>query len=211
MGATGSLWAERFTLLDNLHGGEMLNIFINIMIGGVMKKLFQLALGLFIMLCLQYTALGQTTLKVAVVDIQRLQNHSSIFQEQRAKLKAKFDAMQKKLKEEEDAIRKLEEDFNKQSMMLSLDAKEDKKRELERKKRHFKYLYEDYTQEMKQEEQDATKRVGKDLEKIVEKIAEEKGYILIFERRTIGLIYFANAIDITDQVTKEYDKAQQHQ
>ena len=92
--------------------------------------------------------------------------------------------------------------------MLSLDAKEDKKRELERKKRHFKYLYEDYTQEMKDAEQEATKRVGKALEKIVEKIAAEKGYILIFERRTIGLIYFDNAIDITDQVTKDYDKTQ---
>ena len=174
-----------------------------------MKKLFQLTLCLFTILCLQYTALGQNNFSVAVVDIQRLQNQSKIFQKQRAKLKAKFDTMQKKLKDEESAIRKLEEDFNKQSMMLSLDAKEDKKRELERKKRHFKYMYEDYTQEMKLLEQEATKRVGKDLEKIVEKIAAQKGYILIFERRTIGLIYFDNAIDITDQVTKDYDKSQQ--
>ena len=174
-----------------------------------MKKLFQLALGLFTIVCLQYPALGQTDFKIAVVDMQSLQNHSSTFQKQRAKLKSKFDAMQKKLTEEEGAIRKLEDDFNKQSMMLSLDAREDKRKELERKKRHFKYLYEDYTQEMKQEERDATKRVGKELEKILQKIAEEKGYILIFERRTIGLIYSANAIDITDQVTKEYDKTQQ--
>lgn len=174
-----------------------------------MKKLFQLTLGIFIILCLQHTALGQKSFKVAVVDIQRLQNQSAVFQKQRAKLKKKFDAMQKKLKDEEQAIRKLEEDFNKQSMMLSLDAKEDKKRELERKKRHFKYLYEDYTQEMKDAETEATKRVGKELEKIVQKIAAEKGYILIFERRTIGLIYFDDAIDITDQVSKAYDKTQQ--
>lgn len=174
-----------------------------------MKKLFQLTLGIFIILCLQHTALGQKSFKVAVVDIQRLQNQSAAFQKQRAKLKNKFDIMQEKLKDEEQAIRKLEEDFNKQSMMLSLDAKEDKKRELERKKRHFKYLYEDYTQEMKDAEQEATKRVGKELEKIVQKIAAEKGYILIFERRTIGLIYFDDAIDITDQVTKAYDKTQQ--
>ncbi len=174
-----------------------------------MKKLFQLTLGIFIILCLQHTALGQKPFKVAVVDIQRLQNQSAVFQKQRAKLKNKFDLMQKKLKDEEQAIRKLEEDFNKQSMMLSLDAKEDKKREVERKKRHFKYLYEDYTQEMKDAEQEATKRVGKELEKIVQKIAAEKGYILIFERRTIGLIYFDDAIDITDQVTKAYDKTQQ--
>jgi outer membrane protein len=178
------------------------------MIGGNMKQLFQLGLGIFIILCFQYTALGQSTLKVGVVDIQRLQNQSKAFQKQRAKLKNKFDIMQKKLKDEEDAIRKLEGEFNKQSIMLSLDAKEDKKRELERKKRHFKYLYEDYTQEMKNAEKDATKRVGKDLEKIVEKIATEEGYIVIFERRTIGLIYFNDAADITDRVTKDYDKMQ---
>jgi outer membrane protein len=158
---------------------------------------------------LHHTALGENPFKVAVVDIQRLQNQSAAFQEQRAKLKKQFDAMQKKLKDEEAAIRKLEDDFNKQSMMLSLDAKEDKKRELERKKRHFKYLYEDYTQEMKDAEKEATRRVGKELEKIVEKIAAKEGYILIFEKRTIGLIYFDNAIDITDQVTKDYDKMHQ--
>ena len=174
-----------------------------------MKKLFQLSLGISIILCLQHTALAQSTLKVGVVDIQRLQTQSKAFQKQRAKLKSKFDTMQQKLKNEEEAIRKLEADFNKQSMMLSLDAKEDKQRELERKRRHFKYLYEDYTQEMKAAEQEATKRVGKDLEKIVEKIAAKEGYTLIFERRTIGLIYFDDAIDITDQVTRDYDKMQQ--
>ncbi len=59
---------------------------------------------------------------------------------------------------------------------------------------------------MKEEEKEATKKVGKDLEKILEKMALDKGYILILERRTIGLIYYAHAIDITDEVTKAYDK-----
>ena len=174
-----------------------------------MKKLFMLTVGIFIILCFQYTALGASTSKIAVVDIQKLQNQSKAFQKARSKLKTKFDGMQQKLKEEEEAIRKLEEDFNKQSMMLSLDAKQDKKRELERKKRHYKYLYADFTQEMQDAEKDATAKVGKDLEKILEKIAAEKGYILIFERRTVGLIYYSDALDITDQVTQAYDKMRQ--
>ena len=174
-----------------------------------MKKLFILTVGIFIILCFQYVALGANTSKIVVVDIQRLQNQSKAFQKARSKLKTKFDGMQQKLKEEEEAIRKLEEDFNKQSMMLSLDAKQDKKRELERKKRHYKYLYADFTQEMQDAEKDATAKVGKDLEKILEKIAAEKSYILIFERRTVGLIYYSDAIDITDQVTEAYDKMRQ--
>ncbi|MGD8230024.1 MAG: hypothetical protein PVI20_19765, partial [Desulfobacteraceae bacterium] len=71
-----------------------------------MKQLFQLGLGIFIILCFHYTALGQSPFKVGVVDIQRLQNQSKAFQEQRAKLKNKFDIMQKKLKDEEEALRK---------------------------------------------------------------------------------------------------------
>ncbi len=172
-----------------------------------MKRLFMLTAGIFIMLCLQYTALGASASKIAVVDMERLQNQSKAFQRERAKLKKKFDAMQKKLKDEEQAIRKLEEDYNKQSMMLSLDAKQDKRRDLERKKRHYKYLYEDFTKEIKDEEEDATKAVGKDLEKILENIAKKEGFIIILERRTLGLIYYADTIDITDQVTEAYDKA----
>ena len=173
-----------------------------------MKKLFPLIAAIFIILCFQHTALAKD-IKIAVVDIQKLQSQSKAFQKQRAKLKNKFDAMQKKLKVEEDAIRKLEQDFSKQSMMLSLDAKQDKRRELERKKRHYKYLYEDYSQEMKEAEKQATQRVGKDLEKILGKMAVEQGFILILERRTIGLLFYDDVIDITDQVTQAYDKMQQ--
>ena len=173
-----------------------------------MKQLFTLIGAIFITLCFHPTALA-IDIKIAVVDIQRLQNQSKEFQKQRAKLKTKFDAMQKKLRDEEEAIRKLEQDFNKQSMMLSLDAKQDKRRELERKKRHYKYLYEDYSQEMKEVEKEATQKVGKALEKILEKMAIEQNYTLILERRTIGLLFYDDAVDITDQVTQAYDKMQQ--
>jgi outer membrane protein len=175
-----------------------------------MKQLFPLTGAIFIILCFQHIVLAENISKIAVIDIQRLQSQSRAFQKQRAKLKNKADVMLKKLKDEEEAIRKLEQDFNKQSMMLSLDAKQDKRRELERKKRHYKYIYEDYTQEMKEAEKEATKRVMKDLEKVVDKIAREQGFILILERRTYGLMFYdAEKIDITDQVTEAYDKMQQ--
>ena len=40
----------------------------------------------------------------------------------------------------------------------------------------------------------------------LEKIGEKEGYTIILERRTLGLLYFNNAIDITDRVTDAYDK-----
>jgi outer membrane protein len=143
--------------------------------------------------------------KIGVVDIQKFQKKSKSFQGLSAKLKKKFDAMQQKLDEERNSMIKMEDDFKKQSMMLSLDAQEDKKRELEKKRRYYKYIFEDLSQEMKEAEAEATGDIGKELEKIVKKIAEKEGYTLILEKRTMGLIYFSDVIDITDRVVEAYD------
>ena len=150
--------------------------------------------------------LAAQTVKVGVMDLQKFQKNSKAFQKASLSVKKKFDDMQLKLNDERNSLAKLEEEFKKQTMMLSLDAQEDKKRELEKKQRHFKFMYDDFTQEMKETEMDAIKKVMKELEKIVEKIGEKEGYTIILERRTLGLLYFNNTIDLTDRVTDAYDK-----
>ena len=171
-----------------------------------MKHLLRLTLGMLIIFFFQLNAMGADTHKIAVVDMQEFQKKSRKFQKTSEDLKKKYDAMKQKLEDERTALRKLEEEFRKQSMMLSFDAKEDKKRELEKKSRYYKYLYDDYTQEMKYDEQEATKKIGTALGEIVKKIGEKHGYVLIIKKRTSGLIYFNEAIDITDLVAKEYDR-----
>ncbi len=149
------------------------------------------------------------SVKIGVVDLQEFQKNSKAFKKTGSVVKKKFDDMQLKLDQERDALAKLEDEFKKQSAMLSLDAQEDKKRELEKKRRYYKYLYDDFTQEMKETEVEAIKRIMQELEKVVAKIAEKEGFTLILERRTLGLIYFNEAIDITDRVTEAYDKSKQ--
>jgi len=155
---------------------------------------------------LHFSAFGANPEKIGVVDLQAFQQNSRAFQRIRAKLKNQFDAMQEKIKQEQNALRKLEEDYKKQSMMLSLDAKEDKRREVEKKRRYIKYLSEDFSFEIKNAEKEATQNLLQELGKILEKIGKEQGYLLILERSTLGLLYYRDAIEMTDQVVKAYDK-----
>ena len=124
-------------------------------------------------------------------------------------VKKKFDDMQQKLNEERNALTKLEEEFKKQSMMLSLDAQEDKKRELEKKRRYAKYLYEESTQEMKDAEMEALRKLTRELEKVVEKIGAKEGYTVILEKKALGILYYDKSVDITDRVIEAYDKMSQ--
>ena len=172
-----------------------------------MKSLKGLFLGILTVLFFFPAApLAAQTVKVGVVDLQKFQKNSKAFQKASLSVKKKFDDMQQKLNDERSALAKLEEEFKKQTMMLSLDAQEDKKRELEKKQRQFKFMYDEYTQEMKDTEVDAIKKIMKELEKITDKMAEKEGYTIILERRTLGLLYFNSAIDLTDRVTEAYDK-----
>jgi outer membrane protein len=171
-----------------------------------MKGFICLFLGVLAVVFLQPAPVAAQAVKIGVVDLQKFQKNSKAFQKASVSVKKKFEDMQQKLNDERNAVGRLDEEFKKQSMMLSLDAQEDKKRELEKKQRQFKFMYDEYTQEMKETEMDAIKKVMKELEKIVEKMAEKEGYTIILERRTLGLLYFNNAIDLTDRVTDAYDK-----
>jgi len=67
-------------------------------------------------------------------------------------------------------------------------------------------MYDEYSQDMKDTEMEAIKKVMKELEKVVEEMGKKEGYTIILERRTLGLLYFNNAVDLTDRVTDAYDK-----
>jgi len=174
-----------------------------------MKRAFFLIFGLSMIFFFQANQVAAQSTKIAVVDLDKFQKTSKVFQKTAAEMKKKFEELQKKLDEERNAVSKLEDEFKKQSMMLSLDAQEDKKREMEKKRRYFKYLYEEYTQEMKDAETEAIRKIMKELEKVVEKIGEKEGFTVILEKRTLGLVYYSKAIDITDRVVDAYDKMYQ--
>ena len=171
-----------------------------------MKGLIYVLLGLFTVVLLQPAPVAAQNVKVGVVDLQKFQKNSRAYQKASLVVKKKFDDMQQKLNDERSALGKLEEEFKKQSMMLSLDAQEDKKRELDKKQREFKFMYDEYSQDMKETEMEAIKKVMKELEKVVEEMGKKEGYTIILERRTLGLLYFNNTIDLTDRVTEAYDK-----
>jgi outer membrane protein len=149
---------------------------------------------------------GAESPKFGIVDLQRCIRDSIEGKRVYDKLKKSKDALQKKLDKSQDELLKLKEELDKQGMMLSVDAKEDKEKEFERKRREFKYFYDDLTEEMRKEEAEARKEILMKLEKVVSAIGEKGKYLMIFERRSSGIMYGDKAVDITDEVVKAFDK-----
>ena len=171
-----------------------------------MKYFLRFMPALIFFFFFQVNASVADSLKIGVLDMQKFQTASESIKKQTKEIQQKIEDMRKKLEAEEKERQKLEEEFKKQSLMLSLDAQGSKKRELERKKRYIQFLRNDYTQEMKETELELMNRIAKDIKKVVAKIAKDEGYTIIFEKGGFGLIFAADAIDITDRVVKAYDR-----
>lgn len=168
-----------------------------------MKLFTRLIPAVFILFFFCGNALADS--KIGVFDLEKFQKKSVRFQKTVATMKNKANDMQAKLDREKAAANQLEEEFEKQKMMLSLDSQEDKRLALEKKKRYVKYLFEDFSYEMKAAEMEVSNRLNRELGKIVDAIGAKEGYTLILERRGLGLVYYNSAIDITDRVVKIYD------
>ena len=163
-------------------------------------------LFVLIALCfLPVSAIAADSFKVGTVDLQRCIQESIEGKRAKDKLQKKKDGMQKELDERQNKLLELKKELEKQSMMLSMEAKEDKAKEFERQRREFKYFYDDITKQMRKAEAEVKKVLLGELEKIVLDIGTKGNFALIFERRSSGIMYLKNTIDITDEIIKAYD------
>ena len=159
-----------------------------------------------IALCLlPVSAMAADPFKVGVIDLQRCIQDSIEGKRAKDKLQTKKDDIQKKLDERQNKLLQLKKELEKQSMMLSMDAKQDKEKEFERQRREFKYFYDDLSNQMRKAEAEVRKVLLGELETVVGDIGRKENYTLIFERRSSGIMYLQNTVDLTDEVIKAYD------
>ena len=171
-----------------------------------MKRFIIIAIFITSILSFQSNSLAAETLKIGVLDLQECINKSNEGKRVFQALKTKHDALQKHLDEKQNELVQLQKEMEKQSMMLSLDAKQDKQKEFERKRRDLGYLLQDMNEEMNKAEAEARQKILKDLEGIVKTIAQKGNYQLIMEKRSGGIMFSSDLLDVTDQVINEYDK-----
>ncbi|MBW2334683.1 MAG: OmpH family outer membrane protein [Deltaproteobacteria bacterium] len=171
-----------------------------------MKKSFLFSAIIVVILLVYSVVLAEDFARVGVLDLQRCLKESKEGQKVIQVLKEKKDDLQRRLDTKQRELLELKKELDKQSMMLSMDAQDGKKRAITRKTRELEYLYKDLNEEMTRLQGKEQQRIFKELEKIIEKIGSEENYTLIMEKRAGGVLYFSESIDITDQVIKAYEQ-----
>ena len=140
---------------------------------------------------------------VAVVDLQRAISEVKEGVAANEKLKSAFSAKQAEIQKREQAIAGLQDEYQKQQMILSDEARKAKEQEILRAQAEYQQLYAQYQGEMQQLESRLVGEIVQKMQEIVAQIAGEKGYSVVLDAGTV--VYSGGAPDITNELIKRYD------
>ena len=146
--------------------------------------------------------------RVAVIDVQKVLTQSTAGKAAYEKLKKMQDERVERAKSMDEELRKLDTDISAKRLSLS----EDKLAEMQKQLADKRIAMQRYAQDADREIGEARDRELQALEAkikpVIDALGKEMGLAAIFNKFESGLVYAADAIDITDTVVKRFNEAQ---
>ena len=145
-------------------------------------------------------------IKIGSVNLVKALNESDAGKKAKTDLEFMIKSKQSSLDEKGKNIEKTKNEIDKQSSVLSADARKSKEEELEKMIRDYQRLVSDSQNEIKKKESDLTGEIIKELRGIIEKIGSDEGYTLILEGGEGQILFAKKEIDITEKVLKKHNE-----
>ncbi len=158
-------------------------------------------LSLLFALLLSTTASAQA-LKIAVVDLQKAIQAVPAGKAAKGSLEAKAKKVQSDLDRQQNELKQLKDELEKQAALLQDSVKREKLKSYQTKLLALQEAFVKNQQTLKDEENKLLKPIMEKLGKTVEAVAKEQGYTLVIEKG--ATLFSIPAIDITDTVVSRY-------
>lgn len=163
-------------------------------------KIFSLLFVLF------FTYSASASVLIGLVDVQKIITSIKEGKSVQKKLEKAFNDKKAVLKKEEDKIKKAQEDYKKQSMVLADAARATKERELQEMVMTLQNKTMEYQKEIQKMEQDLKKPILERLRPIIDEVSKSNQVAMTFELSAAPIVYAETKKDLSDEVIKAYDK-----
>jgi outer membrane protein len=144
-------------------------------------------------------------LKIAYVDIQRAINECNAGKDAKRAITKDVEKFQRLIADKQKELQTMKESLEKQSLMLTPDARANKEKEYQNKLREFQRWGEDTQNEVNQKRMEMERNISTGLVRVIQKLGADEGYTVILEKNENIVLYISKSIDITDRAIKAYD------
>jgi outer membrane protein len=143
--------------------------------------------------------------KIATVDFQKAIESVQEGITAQARLEGMFSEKKAALEKMANNLKTMQSELEKQAMILSDAAKAQKQKEFETAYMQYQQAAAVAEGEMQQASMGATQTIFEKMKKICQTIATEKGYSLVLEVNSGGVVYAATTADITPELITRYN------
>jgi outer membrane protein len=145
--------------------------------------------------------------KIAVVDMQKALQTVEAGKKAKAQLEKEVEAKKKGFDKEKAAITKMGEEFKKQSLVMSDEARAKKQGELQQRIAKLQQEGMQTEQELRGKEQELTQPIINKLRTVIANEAKKKGYSMVLEKSDTVVLYSQDKDDITQDVINTFNKS----
>jgi len=150
-------------------------------------------------------AVRAADMKIGYVNLQQAVNEVDEGKTAKAALKKEFDQKQKFLDEKQNELKKFKEDFDKQSVVMSDEAKREKQAEFDRKLMETQGVFVQMQKELSEREREIMKGIFDKMEAVIREIADAESFNFVFEQQNAGLIVAPKQFDLTGELVRRYN------
>ena len=144
--------------------------------------------------------------KIGVVDMQKALQTVDAGKKAKAQLEKDFNSRKKDLQTEEAAIKKMGEEFRKQSLVMSDEARSKKQNEIQERIMKFQELTQKSQGEIQQKEHELTEPIIAKLRTLIGEIAKKKSMTVVLEKNDATVLYSLEKDDLTTDVIDQFNK-----
>ena len=145
------------------------------------------------------------TVRVAVIDVERLVRDSALGKEAFARLKRINDTKKGDAEKLAKEIREMEQKLADQGQSLADDKREALQKQYQEKAMSFKRFNEDATRELDQQQKKELAELERRVMPVIAQVGREKGFTMIFNKFQSGLVFADDAADVTDEVLRRFN------
>ena len=143
-------------------------------------------------------------LLIGKVDIQSVLVTVKEGKKVRDQLKDEFDKKRQILDSDQEKIKKLQQDFSKQSLVMNDKAKVEKEKEIQQKSIALQQKSLGFQKEIQEMEGKMKAPILERIKAVVDQVSKKSGVDVTFEMSTAPVIYAKSEKDLTSEIIKEY-------
>jgi outer membrane protein len=143
-------------------------------------------------------------MKIGMIDFQQVVEKSEPGQRVEAGLKKEGERMEAELKKDKEELQALKDKMEREAMVMSREAREEKEIEFRVKARNLQEKDQRYRQEFVGKQRQEIDKLRKVVLDIAQEIGKKENFTMIISK--VGVLYNDSAIDLTDKVVQLLNK-----